>query len=395
MSLAAPEPAPPPSAPTLLPPADWSELTLGWIQRALGPCPEFAGCVMQHIWVEPLAGRGFAADVARVYLEGRLSPQAPTTLIVKLASKVQRTRDFLVEFGIYDREVRFYEELAAQVGIGTPRCYFVARGGGGGFVLLLEDLAPSEGGDQIAGAPLDRHESVLRSMAALHARWWNDAALEQREWLYEPVDVARARQVYREAATWFCETWAPPYPHLLRVARGIVQMLDDVSPPARTRPFTLVHGDFRLDNVLFPGAAGGRFGLVDWQTVSLGSPSVDVGGWLILSLTVEQRRRHGPHLLALYHAALSGHGVRGYPLLRLRIELVVLVFFHVMGIVVTSHQLQLDRGRGALLREAMMERLEAMLVDLHVTVWIHGLRWLLRLQRRVRDLVSRLSSGRR
>jgi aminoglycoside phosphotransferase (APT) family kinase protein len=87
---------------------------------------------------------------------------------------------------------------------------------------------------------------------------------------------------------------------------------------ARGERFAPVHGDYRLDNLLFPDASGpaatGRVAAVDWQTVSLGLPARDVAYFLETSLTVEDRRRHEDDLVAAYHRALEAHGVSGHPL---------------------------------------------------------------------------------
>jgi hypothetical protein len=68
----------------------------------------------------------------------------------------------------------------------------------------------------------------------------------------------------------------------------------------------LVHGDYRLDNLLF-GVEGADRALtvVDWQTVSWGPALTDLAYFLGCSLPTEDRRAHYDALLQAYHEALG------------------------------------------------------------------------------------------
>lgn len=68
----------------------------------------------------------------------------------------------------------------------------------------------------------------------------------------------------------------------------------------------LVHGDYRLDNMLF-GAAGADRALtvVDWQTVSWGPAFTDLAYFLGCALPAQDRRAHHDALLRAYRAALG------------------------------------------------------------------------------------------
>ena len=54
---------------------------------------------------------------------------------------------------------------------------------GDGFTLVLEDLAPAESGDQIAGCSLDQARAAAVNVAGLHAPTWNDPSLRELDWL--------------------------------------------------------------------------------------------------------------------------------------------------------------------------------------------------------------------
>ncbi len=68
----------------------------------------------------------------------------------------------------------------------------------------------------------------------------------------------------------------------------------------------LIHGDYRLDNMLFGQPGADRpLTVVDWQTVTWGPAFTDVAYFLGCALPVEARRDHYDALLRAYHQALG------------------------------------------------------------------------------------------
>jgi hypothetical protein len=75
--------------------------------------------------------------------------------------------------------------------------------------------------------------------------------------------------------------------------------------------FALLHGDYRLDNMLFyPDTS--RVTVVDWQTLGVGLPARDLAYFTATSLKPELRSAIEQDLVDEYHRALSGYGVTGY-----------------------------------------------------------------------------------
>ena len=66
---------------------------------------------------------------------------------------------------------------------------------------------------------------------------------------------------------------------------------------SRPQPWTIVHGDFRADNLLF---GGDRVVVVDWQTVGLGPGPGDLSYLLGASLTPDDRRAQEAGLVDRY-----------------------------------------------------------------------------------------------
>lgn len=87
-----------------------------------------------------------------------------------------------------------------------------------------------------------------------------------------------------------------------------------VTPWLLTEPdrFSLVHGDYCLDNLLFDPDRT-RVTVVDWQTVGLGLPTRDdLTYFTATSLLPEIRPTVERDLVERYHTALIGYGVTDY-----------------------------------------------------------------------------------
>ena len=133
------------------------ELTSSWLVEALGSGPIAAFAI------EPI-GTGQMSESRRVRIEYAAGPDAgPASVVLKTASADENSRSAGVGLGVYDREVRFYRELAPRIGGPLAQCHAAAIDADGWFTLLLEDVAPAVQGDQIAGCT--RRCSPTRSSA--------------------------------------------------------------------------------------------------------------------------------------------------------------------------------------------------------------------------------------
>ena len=279
--------------------AEWLELVLG-----IGSIERFSA--------EPI-GTGQMSENYRVAIEYAASADAgPASVVVKVAASDPTSRSTGVGMGIYDREVRFYRELAPLVGGPLAECHVaVIDDQEGWFTLVLEDVAPAVQGDQIAGCDVAEARLALHELAKIHAPVFADPQLGATPWLNQDSPLGQAVMIQLLAA--FLERYGDRVADEHReVCERFVASLDGWIADRRP-PLGLVHGDYRLDNMLFgaPGAAR-QFVVVDWQTVSWGPVMTDASYFLGGSLSVEDRRAHEEGLLHEYHEALHAHGVRGF-----------------------------------------------------------------------------------
>lgn len=348
-------------------------VTAEWLTDALrqsGSLDGAEGITIASVeWEQIAVGEGFAGQLARIAITyAGDAGDAPATLIGKFASAHEETRALLDLAGGYEREVHFYAELAADAGLPTPRCYHAAYDGDAGTcVILLEDLSPATTGDQILGATLDEARFVVTELARFHARWWNDEQLLSNEWMRLPTALAeRLIALFEEGMPGFVQQ-AERFPRLValvvRIGKLLPMMIGQLEGQFGRRPYTLVHGDMRLDNLFLPSQDGGRFTVIDWQGVTLGPAAADLSYWLALSLDVELRREHEHELVALYHSTLVEHGVEGYSLSRLRRDYGGTLLNLLPFGVVASASLDMTSERGQALVDAIFERMDAALAD--------------------------------
>ena len=81
-------------------------------------------------------------------------------------------------------EVCFYLEVAPTVDIRVARCHHAQWDATtGDFVLLMEDLAPAQQGNQISGCDSAQARTAVLELARLHRPTMGDPALDDIEWL--------------------------------------------------------------------------------------------------------------------------------------------------------------------------------------------------------------------
>jgi hypothetical protein len=281
------------------------DLDAAWLADSLqsGPVASFT-----H---EPI-GTGQMSESHRISLTyADPEPTGPATIVIKLAASDAASRATGVGLGIYAREIRFYEELAPRIGGPLAACRLARFDESDGwFTLLLEDVAPAEQGDQIAGCSVEQARLAMRELARLHAPVLGDPTLAATDWLNQSPVVSRA--LVSQLLAGFLERYGDRIaPEHGALCKRFVARLDGWLAERRP-PLGLVHGDFRLDNMLF-GAPGSPRPLtvVDWQTVAWGGAMTDAAYFIGSGLEIDDRRAHERALFGEYFDALLGHGVEG------------------------------------------------------------------------------------
>jgi len=148
---------------------------------------------------------------------------------------------------------------------------------------------------------------ALTQLGRVHGPLLGNPALADAQWLNResPLNQGLMAALYAGFVERYRDEIAPEH---LEVCERLVAAFDDylAEEAASGRPQGLVHGDFRLDNMLFGEAGADRsLTVVDWQTVTWGPAMTDVAYFLGCALPPDRRREHGEALLGAYHDALG------------------------------------------------------------------------------------------
>ena len=257
---------------------------------------------------------GLNLRVTPEYVDEMAVGALPASVVVKLPSLDETSRSTGIALRNYEREVAFYEALASSVDIRVPHCHHAAWvEETGDFVLVLEDMAPAEPGDQIAGCEVEQARTAVRELARLHGPRWNDPTLDDHEFLTRRTgsdDIAQLVGLWSTFLPGFLDTYEQ------YLSASGVELLHRFGPKlaewlgGRGGPATIVHGDYRLDNLLFATPAGGPpVTAVDWQTPGHGPPVGDLSYFCGAGLVPDRRRECEESLLADYTEALEPYGV--------------------------------------------------------------------------------------
>ena len=239
------------------------------------------------------------------------SGDAPATVVLKLPTTDPQMRFLADSLNAYGREVKFYLEVADSAPFASARCHWgYIEPGSGDFALVMEDLGGLRGLDQVAGATWAEAELVAEVLAKFHAQWHRHPslpAMSETFWRMKnpvypqllPAMFSAGWPVARQAMAGilsadlirFGDSWNGLAPYFFD------QLADGE---------TLVHGDFRADN-LFLGDRG--LTALDFQIASQGPGIYDLAYFVSQSLSPEVRSGRDRQLVEQYIRLMAGHGV--------------------------------------------------------------------------------------
>jgi len=288
-------------------------------------------------------GSGFMGDVIRltVSFEGMDTIES---VIVKIPTATNN-RKAGQSMGVYEREIRFYKEFRARMPIRTPAYRYsamdesidpekglavlrfinrlpmwlmwavfrLATWFGGrtdlGYVLMIEDLGHLRRGDQVAGCTAADAQMALSSMAKMQGEFWQSEVLEQTPWIIPlALSIKLSQLVFRAAMPGYREENRE---QLSEKDNMVLEWLNNNGITLMNRlaqePQTLVHGDFRLDNLFFDDKTS-EIVLCDWQTPLSGPVGLDLAYFLSASLTQESEDSLDD-LLTFYRSELKKEGI--------------------------------------------------------------------------------------
>ena len=247
-----------------------------WLSQAMGSPVRITG-------IDDIGtGVGMIGAIYRATLEG----DCPDTVVFKMPGLDETARFTAQILRLNIREVGFYRELAAESPIRVPHCHFGAVDPETHqFVLVLEDVGSYRAVSQVEGMGRTDAEQAVDELAAWHAHWWGKAGpIVERGTamaIHDPIYPMLLPPVFSDG--WAKVRGAMSVPQVVEtVADGWVEALPEMLGSLATTPSTLVHGDYRADNMFFDD--DGRVVLLDFQVIGQSMPVGDLAYFVTGSL---------------------------------------------------------------------------------------------------------------
>ena len=282
-------------------PAGIDDIDDDWLSQAMG-VPVRAADI-----TDIGTGVGMIGAIYRATLEG----DCPDTVVIKLPGLDETARFTAQILRLNIREVGFYRELAAESPIRVPHCHFGAVDTDTHqFVLVLEDVGSHRAVSQIEGMGRADAEQAVDELAGWHAHWWGRAGpIVERGTamaIHDPIYPMLLPPVFSDG--WAKVRGAMNVPRSVEmVADGWVEALPKMLGSLSTTPSTLVHGDYRADNMFFDD--DGRVVLLDFQVIGQSMPVGDLAYFVTGSLSPATASEIEPGLYERWLRALMAEGI--------------------------------------------------------------------------------------
>ncbi|WP_269537964.1 phosphotransferase [Cerasicoccus fimbriatus] len=353
-------------------PGSIDEISPAWVTEILR-----SGGAIQQASITQIESRILGQDIGFLSVVARLGltydakePNAPEAVVIKIETQHEKLREIGQEVQAFQREIRFYKDVAPAVDVRLPKIYF-ACDEPPNMAIVMEDLSYCRAGDQVQGMDLDLVLATAAIIGRLQAKYWNNDALASLDWMPETNDIE-----FNFDANW--DSCEQHFGHLIpeegkalgrRMKAHIPWLFNEIAH----RPKTIVHNDLREDNLLFDeSGAETEVIILDWQLATRSMGVFDVARLMAASALPEKRRGHEIEILRAWYAALVAEGVTDYywqeALYDLRLALLQFICFPVK-----FHTAFIgNSGRSAELTKVIFSRGFASAIDLQAGVAMPG-----------------------
>ena len=295
------------------------EITAEWMQQALAAggatdCPPLDAVEVERLSdVTSMLGNLFRC---RLIAQGGAAV-SPASVIVKLPTSNAMAFRLAKWLSLYRREYVFYRDIAARGHLRVPALFygdFDARSHRS--VLMLEDLADMKSISHVEGVNAEQAQRAIREIAGFQGQFWEatdepslsacgaflttkESRIMQTLYLLTlPLVFERFGDVFTTATRRQAEAFGPGIAaHFAAIAAG---------------PKTIVHGDYRIDNMMFGGGNQDELTVIDWQGCGIGCGMYDVAFFLGNSVTIAERRRIERDVVGEYHDIVCRMGAKNF-----------------------------------------------------------------------------------
>ena len=268
---------------------------------------------ISSVEVRPMDGFvGAMGEVVIVSVSYAGDTDLPAEFVAKCPKDDEFARQNAQVMVSYQRENGFYDHLATQVaartGMTIPRCFVnLFDPETHAATLVIERIHPATKGDILDGTTFERMHTLVGDVARMHGNYWMDGSLNEQDWLIDWSAPTFLAGIPRALASWSNIREQYPQYHSGDLVAMVETFLSDVPSwlgRFAQRPWTLIHQDYELDNILFRGDGPV---IVDWQSAMRSFPGMDLG-WLLMASHNDETLAREPELLDHYRRELAAAG---------------------------------------------------------------------------------------
>jgi len=332
-------------------PTSIEEITPEWLSTALNESGVLTNNSVSNINAETIGEQGYMGILARLNLEYETPDDTlPASMIAKMPTQEAKNKITGEIFLNYERENRLYETFLDKLPIRTPQCYFADMDSGVSertinfsyfvyekmpkwimnlflmffglftlvlkrrYILLIEDFENLDYVDQREGCSFKDAKLVLKSLGTGQAAFWENPVVDQY-WLKAHSEIGRLLGLLYEKGLPviernFDDSLSQKEKDVFKWLQENNHQIDDYIV---TRPTTLVHSDFRIDNVFFD-RGNNEIAVIDWQTAYRGLGIADLAYFCTGSGNNPFTPEQVQELITIYHQGLLDGGVSNYSL---------------------------------------------------------------------------------
>lgn len=303
---------------------------------------------------------GVGVGVSSAVYRCRLTGDCPSQVVVKLPALDPAAVFTSTVLRMYIREAAFFQRLAPESPIRVPECFHAAVDPEtSAFVVVMEDMGGLRMIDQVAGMAVEDAERAVDELARWQAQWWDraDAMVEQgfAVSLGDPIYPAILPSVYAEGWEKLTGTDGIDLPEsVLEIGAPFADSIPGLLEKLAEGPTTLLHGDYRADNMLFD--EDGQLVLLDFQLIGTGRGAYDLAYFITQSLDDDTASQHEAGLFDRWIAGLRDAGVGDLDVDRCWLDYRRAALFCLVYPVVASRGMDLADPRQRALLETMSGR---------------------------------------
>jgi len=290
-----------------------ADIDSAWLNAALQDWPDIAAVAHHDIG----EGTGIFGQISRLdltYTDTDLATESPRCIVAKMACLEPENLAIAKALGIYERELRFYDELAGELPFRIPASYLAHTDDDGRFVLLIEDLSGEfVVGDQVVGATPEQADAVVDALIPFHAHWWQKPELDDMDWLpvpNAPAYMAAVPGIYRAGLPVLLSEWTDRVSGAaIAAAQAVDPKFEELMQRSAGEPRTVIHTDTRLDNIFFAADGSNQVALIDFQLALRGRAVADICYLIGTSMSIQDGSAHWERLLHRWHDGITAAGI--------------------------------------------------------------------------------------